>query len=89
MMKQINYVMGKQAMCTLVLLLAIGVNGTAQQKTWGERMAETILKTYPDSIVVKKAGELVANRPTRWDYEQGVVLKASISFGNKRIVSSI
>ena len=48
----------------------------AQTKTWGERIAETIIKTYPDSIVVKKAGELVANRPTRWDYEQGVLLKA-------------
>jgi unsaturated rhamnogalacturonyl hydrolase len=38
-------------------------------------MAETIMKTYPDSIVVKRAGEKIASRPTSWDYEQGVVLK--------------
>lgn len=46
-------------------------------------MAETIMKTYPDSIVVKKyvthGNELVEekqpSRPARWDYEQGVVLK--------------
>ncbi|SKC87600.1 glycoside hydrolase family 88/105 protein [Ohtaekwangia koreensis] len=48
----------------------------AQQKPWGVRMAETMIKTYPDSIVVKRAGEVVANRPTRWDYEQGVLLKS-------------
>jgi unsaturated rhamnogalacturonyl hydrolase len=47
----------------------------AQKKSWGERMAETVMKTYPDSIVVKKSGEAVAKRPARWDYEQGVVLK--------------
>ena len=47
----------------------------AQKKTWGERMAETIMKTYPDSIVVPKVGEKIAKRPARWDYEQGVVLK--------------
>ncbi len=51
------------------------VNCQAQKKSWGERMAETIMKAYPDSIVVKKAGELLTSRPTRWDYEQGVVLK--------------
>jgi unsaturated rhamnogalacturonyl hydrolase len=48
----------------------------AQQKPWSVRMAETMMKTYPDSIVVKRAGELVAKRPTRWDYEQGVLLKS-------------
>ncbi|HEY9047871.1 MAG TPA: glycoside hydrolase family 88 protein [Ohtaekwangia sp.] len=51
------------------------------QKLWGVRMAETVMKIYPDSIVVKRAGELVANRPARWDYEQGVVLKAFDQLG--------
>jgi len=66
---------------TTRLLMVIGLGCStlscgAQQKSWGERMAETIIHTYPDSIVVKRAGEVVANRPTRWDYEQGVILKS-------------
>jgi len=48
----------------------------SQEQSWGEKMAHTMMVTYPDSIVVKKVGELVAKRPTRWDYEQGVLLKA-------------
>jgi unsaturated rhamnogalacturonyl hydrolase len=57
--------------------------GVAQQKSWSERMAETVMLTYPDSMVVKKyithgtakqEAEQIA-RPASWDYEQGVVLK--------------
>lgn len=56
----------------------------AQQKTWAERMAATIMASYPDSIVVRKyvthgeerVEEKKPSRPASWDYEQGVVLKA-------------
>lgn len=58
-------------------------NCSAQQATWGERMATTIMKAYPDSIVVKKAGEKIPARPTSWDYEQGVVLKGVDLLWNK------
>lgn len=49
----------------------------AQQKVWSVRMAESIMKTYPDSIVVKAAGEVTAAKPKRpavWNYEYGVLL---------------
>ena len=53
------------------------------KKPWGERMAETVMRAHPDSIVVKKyvthgnekAEEKVATSPATWNYEQGVVLK--------------
>jgi len=59
----------------IILTSASVFNCQAQKSTWAERMADNVMKTYPDSIVVKKAGELVAKRPASWDYEQGVVLK--------------
>jgi rhamnogalacturonyl hydrolase YesR len=67
----------------ITLLSVVPVFG--QKKIWGERIAETVMKKYPDSIVVSKyvthgrsetkVEEVVVTRPTRWDYEQGVVLK--------------
>ncbi len=67
---------------SIILLAAIGCS-EAQQKSWGERMAETVMRAHLDSIVVKKyvthgnekAEEKVATSPATWDYEQGVVLK--------------
>jgi rhamnogalacturonyl hydrolase YesR len=68
------------------LFIASLLSCQAQKKTWGERMAETIMFSYPDSIVVKKyvthgpsqekIEEKKADRPASWDYEQGVVLKS-------------
>ena len=55
------------------------IHCTAQKKSWGVQMAETIMKTYPDSIVVKAAGETSAMRPKRpatWNYEYGVLLES-------------
>ena len=54
------------------------------KKIWAERMAATIMASYPDSIVVRKyvthgeerIEEKKPSRPASWDYEQGVVLKA-------------
>lgn len=56
----------------------------AQTKTYSERIAETVMTKYPDSIVVKKMlnhmiqdnqGTDPNKRPASWEYEQGVVLK--------------
>src|SRR5689334_3901298 len=63
----------------LVLISCLSISCAAQQKSWGVRMAETIIKTYPDSIVVKAAGETAAakpKRPAQWNYEYGVLLKS-------------
>jgi unsaturated rhamnogalacturonyl hydrolase len=59
----------------IILASTLVLTCQAQKSTWAERMAENIMKAYPDSIVVKKAGEVVVKRPATWDYEQGVVLK--------------
>src|SRR6218665_2869964 len=37
---------------------------------WSVRMADSFIKTHKDSILVGK------NNFTRWDYEQGLMLKA-------------
>jgi len=42
----------------------------AQPKPMSERMAETVMTLHRDSIVTKEGN------PARWDYEQGLVLKA-------------
>jgi rhamnogalacturonyl hydrolase YesR len=64
-------------------LFSIGQT-TAQSKTYAERIAETVMTQYPDSIVVKKfvqhmlqdkQGTDPDKRPASWEYEQGVVLK--------------
>jgi rhamnogalacturonyl hydrolase YesR len=56
----------------------------AQDRTYAERIAETVMIKYPDSIVVKKMlNHLLQDnqdtdpdkRPASWEYEQGVVLK--------------
>lgn len=39
-------------------------------KPWSVRMADAVIKKYPDSIAVKD------NKPAGWDYEQGLVLNA-------------
>jgi rhamnogalacturonyl hydrolase YesR len=66
------------AFCTVHALL-IG-----QTKSYSERIAETVMVKYPDSIVVKKMlnhliqdnqGTDPDKRPASWEYEQGVVLK--------------
>ncbi|MEJ1237759.1 glycoside hydrolase family 88 protein [Chryseolinea sp. T2] len=55
------------------------VDCNAQKKSWGVQMAESIMNTYPDSIVVKATGETAASKPKRpaqWNYEYGVLLKS-------------
>lgn len=42
----------------------------AQQKPWSQRMADSFIATHKDSIVVGN------NKTARWDYEQGLMLKA-------------
>lgn len=68
--------MNFRAITIILFLISASVfHCQAQPSSWAERMTESVMKTYPDSIVVKKAGEVVVKRPASWDYEQGVVLK--------------
>lgn len=57
----------------LLLLLnqAVSAQTTASdRKPWSQRMADSFIATYRDSIVVG------TNKTARWDYEQGLMLKA-------------
>jgi rhamnogalacturonyl hydrolase YesR len=68
-----------------ILLVLIISSCMGQRPIWADRMAATVMKTYPDSIVVKKyvthgkseekIEEAKPSRPATWDYEQGVVLR--------------
>ena len=54
---------GLLACCLLAAQLAFA-------QPWSERMAATFLHLHPDSIVIG------SNKTTRWDYEQGLMLRA-------------
>ncbi|MGC3948687.1 MAG: glycoside hydrolase family 88 protein [Chryseolinea sp.] len=69
----------KAKACIAMFALLCTLTSNAQQKSWGVQMAESIIHTYPDSIVVKAAGETSSsrpNRPAQWNYEYGVLLKS-------------
>jgi unsaturated rhamnogalacturonyl hydrolase len=76
--------MKKQFFVGLVSLAFLSITTQAQNIIWAEKMAKTIMKTYPDSMVVmkyvshldggSKATETqLRNRPANWNYEIGVV----------------
>ena len=57
---------------------------SAQNSSYAQRIAETVMSKYPDSIVVRKMlnhmlqdnqGTDPDKRSASWEYEQGVVLK--------------
>lgn len=56
----------------LILLLSLfGLSfSVLSQENWSEKMALSFMKIHADSIAVK------AGKPARWDYEQGLMLKA-------------
>lgn len=67
----------------LILLLLITNSVFGQYRQYAEKMAETIMKTYPDSMVVMRYTSIVEpnepvnvadkNRPAKWNYEMGTV----------------
>jgi rhamnogalacturonyl hydrolase YesR len=68
----------------LIVFCLVNVLLFAQTKTYAERIAETVMLTYPDSIVVKKflqhmlqdkQGTDPDKRPASWNYEEAVVLR--------------
>lgn len=70
----------------LAILLCTTILSNAQQKTWGERMAETMMKTHPDSVVVGKyvthgLSKEGSRQPANWNYEVGVLLKGLDDLG--------
>lgn len=54
----------------LLLQSALAQTTASGQKPWSQRMADSFIATHKDSIVVG------ANKTARWDYEQGLMLKA-------------
>ena len=61
--------MGFMKKGVFVLAFLISVSSYAQ-KDWSVQMADSFMQWYPDSIKV------APNKPARWDYEQGLMLKA-------------
>ena len=85
-----------------VLYLHISFCLLAQEKTYSERFAETIMVQYPDSMVVKKfpqhmlqdnQGTDPDKRPASWNYEEAVVLRGFEKIwrqtGNQKYVNYI
>jgi unsaturated rhamnogalacturonyl hydrolase len=76
---------------SLLFLLILASPSLFAQRNYAEKMAETIMKTYQDSMVVMKytshleqdkqipagmtAEQAQKNRPANWNYEMGVVLE--------------
>ncbi|MCU0468236.1 MAG: glycoside hydrolase family 88 protein [Arcicella sp.] len=76
---------------SLLFLLILASSSLFAQRNYAEKMAETIMKTYQDSMVVMKytshleqdkqipagmtAEQAQKNRPANWNYEMGVVLE--------------
>lgn len=66
----------------VIIIFCFALDCHAQKKIWGERLAETVMKTHADSIVVGKyISQSTLNektekgQPANWNYEVGVVLK--------------
>lgn len=67
------------------MVIMFSISCKAQEKIWAERIAETVMKNHPDSMVVKKyvthgpseekLEEAKPSSPAQWNYEQGVALK--------------
>jgi unsaturated rhamnogalacturonyl hydrolase len=56
---------------SIVGLCCLFLNQSHAQTNWSERMADTMLEVHKDSITYKEE-----NKHSRWDYEQGLLLKA-------------
>ena len=54
---------------TIWAFSALCLSLTAQQKPYSQQLAQTAMRTWPDSFSVKPGG------PARWSYDQGVILK--------------
>ena len=62
--------MPKIISCQSFILICFFGTSLFAQTPFSQRMATTIMALHPDSIAVKES------KPARWDYEQGLVLKA-------------
>jgi len=75
----------KRVVSSVVLVWLILSHGVAQQKSWGEQLASTVMKANPDSIVIRKyvthgpseeaIEERPSGKPASWNYEYAVLLK--------------
>ena len=72
----------KKILTALTMMILITQPSFGQYTKWAEKMAETIMKTYPDSMVVMRYTSIVEpsetikedkKRPAKWNYEMGTV----------------
>jgi unsaturated rhamnogalacturonyl hydrolase len=54
--------------CLLAMGSILPIRG--QQKPWSQRMAQTVMTKWPDSMALKPG------KPISWNYEEGLVMKA-------------
>lgn len=59
----------KKIICSIAILILMQQEIVSAQKPWSERMAETVLQLWPDSMALK------AGQPAKWIYDQGLILK--------------
>lgn len=60
----------KISCCIGLLLLSYAGFAQTDNRPYSQRMADSFMARYPDSILIG------SNKAARWDYEQGLVLKA-------------
>ncbi|HPH18497.1 MAG TPA: glycoside hydrolase family 88 protein [Haliscomenobacter sp.] len=59
-----------KSFCLLLMVSFCLSQAVAQTRPWSQRMAESFMDTHKDSILVG------ANKFSRWDYEQGLMLES-------------
>jgi len=59
----------KKFIYTIAILFLLQTNMVTAQKPWSERMTETVMQLWPDSMALK------AGQPAKWIYDQGLILK--------------
>ncbi|AEE52239.1 glycoside hydrolase family 88 protein [Haliscomenobacter hydrossis] len=59
-----------KSFCLLLMVPFCLSQAVAQNRPWSQRMAESFMDTHKDSILVG------ANKFSRWDYEQGLMLES-------------
>lgn len=60
----------KKNIYTIAILFLLQATTVAAQQPWSERMTETVMQLWPDSMALKTP------QPAKWIYDQGLILKA-------------
>lgn len=60
----------KKFIYTIAIFFLLQATTVTAQQPWSERMTETVMQLWPDSMALK------APQPAKWIYDQGLILKA-------------